>query len=861
MPCKFAVGDMQEACRTVRYSASPAATGQSRSLNGLLRVLIGLLLAGLLMQGSATAQESQQNQADEVQLSVVSFGVGGLAREGEWAGVQIQMQDTGSSSRDIVLRLEIPDEDGDLTQYDRVVTANPGVVQSFWIYCWLPPRSAGSEFTLKAFEAIDAGGATNAADIGFRAGRLLGTYQIFNPQIQPDRIGLIGVLGSYQVGLDQYGYTANSSPWMIFGHELQRTTSGLSIDNIPDRWQGLISLDTLVWSTATAASNDPSRLTPEKARAIREWVQRGGHLVVVMQSSGDPWFIGSHPLRSILPDIKNPVRREGVSLEPYRTLITESEIAQLPENVVVYNFEPSDNAKPTDAVPVLQGPERDTIVIRKILGSGMVTVIGLPLNHGRLRQLGLPEPEPLWHRILGLRGDVLRPDELTDQQKSDAANRSLMLFDEGVSNSISKTGTAVQGIFFGIVVFVLYWLFAGPLGYALLKRKKMNQHAWMGFVACIAGFTAIAWLGATALRPKQANISHFSLIEQVYGQETQRVRTWFSAMLPNYGESLVSLVDPEQSSGFGAQESTNLLIPWASPDATSVLGGSFPDNSGYRVQSRAPAAMVVPTRATVKSFYGEWSDQANWSMPYVVGDLGSDDAQLDLEGFVVSGQVAHNLPGALSDVRVFVISRVAPINRPGQRLGGRMIAQVSVYAPSFGDDGWGPGEAIEMRDITSLSGSDRRSRMGNYFESAVRYGVDRSGLASTRGELEDRLVAGMFISQLEPPRYEAPSSDPVGNRLAARRLLHGWDMGRWFTQPSLIITGVLDIGKNDASLDAIPLPVWIDGRRVESSGMTIVTWVYPFEAKPPVNSNDPPVDEPTENAADGTIQSGEEESE
>lgn len=858
-----ATGDMQEAWKTVRYSEPSATSIPKVALQPILTAFLGLiLLLGIFSRG-AVAQDMPQNQGDEVQLSVVSFGVGGLAREGEWTGVQIQMQDLGSSSRDIVLRLEIPDEDGDLTQYDRVVTANPGVLQSFWLYCWLPPRSTGSEYTLKAFEAIDAGGATGPAEIGFRAGRLLGTFQIYNPQIQTARIGLVGVLGSNQLGLDQYGYTVANNPWMIFGHELLRTSPGLSIDNLPDRWQGILSLDTLIWSTSTTASYDPARLTPEKARAIREWVTRGGHLVVVMQSSGDPWYLGSHPLRSLLPDIKQPLRREGVSLEPYRTLITESESIELPQNAVVYNFEPSDDASRTDAIPVLQGPDGDTVVIRRVLGSGMVTVIGLPLNHGRLRQLGLPEPEALWHRVLGVRGNVLRPDQISDQQKSDASNRSLLLFDEGVSDSISKTGTAVQGVFFGIIVFVLYWLVAGPLGYALLKQKKMNQHAWIGFVASIVVFTAIAWIGATALRPKQANITHLSLIEQVYGQDTQRVRSWFSAMLPSYGQSLVSLQSPDQSSGFGAQESTNLLIPWASPDATGVLGGSFPDNSGYRVQSRAPAAMVVPTRATVKSFFAEWGGESNWSMPYVVGDLGSSDAWLGLEGFVVSGQIAHNLPGALKDVRVFVISRIAPINRPGQELGGRMVSQVSVYAPSFGEAGWGPGQSIEMRDITSLSGTDSRSRLGNYFESAVRFGVDRSGLAgNSRGSLEDRLVAGLFLSQLEPPRFGASTSDPVGDRLASRRLLHGWDMGRWFTQPTMIITGVLDIEGNEAGQDGIPLPVWIDGERVKSSGKTIVTWVYPFEASPPVNSDfSLGTQEMPADVQSNTIQSGEDESE
>ncbi|MFG0245335.1 MAG: DUF4350 domain-containing protein [Phycisphaerales bacterium JB052] len=794
--------------------------------------LLGLVL--ILTHPLVALGQDDQGQGDEIQLNVANFGIGGLAREGEWAGVQVQMQDLGSSSRDVVLRLEIPDEDGDLTQYDRVVTANPGVVQSFWLYCWLPFRSAGSEFTLKAFEAIDQGGSDNPAEIGFRAGRMLGSFQIYNPQIQPGSVGLLGVLGTYQLGLEQYGYTISANPWMLFGHELQRTSSGLTIDNLPDRWQGLRSLDSIVWSTATTASHDPSRLTPEKARAIREWVQRGGHLVVVLQSSGDPWYLGSHPLRTILPAIETPKRLEGVNLEQYRTLITEDAEATMPANAVVYSFTPTSDAEQYEAIPVLKGRDGETVVTRRLLGSGMVTVVGLPLSHGQLRRVGAPDPEAFWHRVLGLRGDVKRLDQMNQQENGDVQRRSLLSFDEGISRAISKTGTAVQGVFFGVVVFVLYWVIAGPLGYAFLKHRKLTQHAWVAFVVSIAGFTTIAWLGATAMRPKRANISHLTFIEQVAGQDIQRTRSFFSAMLPSYGEATLSTIDPENGSGFGVQDSTNLLIPWGSPDTGSVLGGGFPDNSGYRVQARSPAALTVPTRATVKSFMSDWAGDSGWGMPYVVSDLGAiEEARLTVDGLVVSGQVAHNLPAPLKDVRVFVISREVPINRVGQEFGRRMIAQATVYAPSFGDLGWEPGKAIELRDITSLDSSGRRQLQQNYFETAVRYGVDNSGLTSNRGTLTDRLVAGRFISQFEPPRFGAATSDPVGDRLATRRVMHGWDLGRWFTQPAIIITGVIEVGKDNASDDAMPTPVWINGKRVPATGTTVVTWIYPLEPAPP----------------------------
>jgi len=775
-------------------------------------------------QGDAPSQS-------EVQLSVTSFGVGGLAREGDWAGIQVQLLDLGTSGRDIVLRLGIRDEDGDETQYERIVTANPGVLQSFWLYCWIPYRGSNLDYELKAFEATDTG-STEIGEFGFRPGRLLGSFPIYTPQIQESGVALMGIIGSHQLSLDQYGYTIASRPSMIFGHELIRTSPGLGVDNLPDRWQGLKDLDTLVWSSVGTSGTAPGRLTPEKARSIRTWVQRGGHLVIVLPASGDPWYNSAHPLEGMLPQIKPPKRLQGVDLNAYRSLLTESAEVELPENAVVYTFEPVKDQPMERAIPVLNGPDGQCVAIRRLIGSGMVTVIGLPLNNGQLRRVGLPDPEAFWHRILGLRGDILRPDQMNDQQKSDAGNRDTRLFDLGIGSAIAKTGRAVQGILFGVVVFVFYWILAGPGGYALLKARKKKQHAWVVFVGTTGVFTALAWIGATTMRPKSANISHLSLLDQVYGQDTQRVRSWMSVMLPSYGNAVVSVRATTEDGTPSIQESSNLLSPWSSPESATVFNKGFPDNSGYRVESKNPSAIRVPTRATVKTFLAEWSGPAHWSMPIPVGEPGSlEEPKLLLDGTVVTGQLVHDLPATLKNVRIFVISGENPILRSGQSLTQRMISRVSVFAPSAD---WAPGETIDLEPLTRIAGgSEQSNRSIDYFTAALKYGVDQSGIGKARGTLIDRLIAGRFISQLEPPRYGAKSNDPVGTKQAMRKALHGWDLGRWFTEPTLIIMGVVDVPKEDANLDGLPEPIWINDRQVPASGKTLVTWIYPFNANPP----------------------------
>lgn len=800
---------------------------QSRSVMtptlSIVFLIMGIFVSCALAQGDGNSQ-------GEVQLGVASFGVGGTAREGDWTGIHVQLQDLGSSGRDIVLRISIRDSDGDETQYDRVVTANPGMPQSFWLYCWLPYRAANLEYELKAYEAIDSGN-DDVGQFGFQVGKLLGTFPIYNPRIEASAVAIVGIVGTHKLSLDQYGFTTGGRLSMPFGHELIRTSSQLRVENLPDRWQGLLSLDTLVWSGASTAATTPGRLSPEKARAIRTWVERGGHLVIVLPTTGDPWYLGSHPLRSLLPEINMPRREEGVDLEQYRSLLTESATIPLPKNAVVHTFEPLADQASYLALPVLNGIDGQCVAIRRLVGSGMVTVVGLPLNHGQLRRVGLPEPESLWHRVLGLRGDILRPDQMDDQQKSDAGNRIGLVFDDNLGGAIAKSGRAVQGVFFGIVVFALYWIVAGPGGFALLRARKKKEHAWVAFVATTGIFTAIAWVGATSMRPKSTNISHLSMLEQVHGQDTQRVRSWMSAMLPSYGSAVVSLRDPERSNEFLVNDSTNLLSPWASPDSFGTLTQGFPDNSGYRVESKDPSAIRVPTRATVKSFLSEWSGQARWSMPAPIGEAGLlEEPKLTLDGTVVRGQLMHDLPGSLINMKVFVITGQKPILRVGESNKQRMMARASVYSTSIE---WEPGQILNLEEITLPKANEKQNRRQlDYFTKAVKFGVDQSAISTSQSKLVDRLIAARFLSQLEPPRYGV-ENDPVGHRLAVRRMLHGWDLGRWFTQPTLIIMGVVDVEADQANTDGMPTPMWINGKEVPASGKTIVTWIYPFEAKPP----------------------------
>lgn len=794
--------------------------------------LLSVLCVLMLSEHQASAQANPDSVgAGEVQLSILNLGAGGMIRAGDWAGIQVQMLDQGSQQREIILRVTIRDSDGDDAQFDRVVSANPGLPQGFWLYCWVPFQFGQASFEIHAFEAEERG--SGEGQLGYRAGRLLGSVSQYNPIFQDPWIAIAGIVGTRQLGIEHYAITVDNRTWRPLGHELIRVAPGLTTQTLPDRWQGLVSMDFLVWGSSSLREHDPSTLSPERARAIRNWVEQGGHLIIVMPPSDDPWFTGNHPLRNMLPDVQRPTRRDGVDYNSIRRLLTESSDVPLPNNGTLTSFIPAPEAENENAIPVLNTVDGECIAIRRLVGAGMVTVVGIDLGHGELRRLGLPEPEPFWHRVLGMRGDIQRPSEMSEQLLADVRSRTVLEFDTEVSGEIAKTGRAIQGVFFGFIVFVLYWVLAGPGGFALLRQQKKSQHAWVGFVILIAVFTALSWVGASLLRPKKVNISHLTMLEQVYGQSHSRARSWMSVMLPSYGTSDVSLVDPSESSIISTSSMTNLITPWQPSTSSASIVSGFPDNTGYRIESRAPDSIRVPTRATVKDFRVDWGGVSSWSMPHPIIDTESfQETKLTLDGTAVIGEIVHDLPGELTDVMLVVVSRQTPIRREGQKLGNTMISRVDTWSPQIPGGGWDPGEVISLEGYTKLSETNRNADKGDYFREAIASGFDPLSIQGPRGDVMDRLKVGRMISQLQPPRYGV-LTDAVGNRLAHRRQLHGWDLGMWFTQPCLIVMGVLEVDANKANEGGSPVPVFVDGERVPASGKTLVTWIYPFEPDPP----------------------------
>lgn len=792
------------------------------------------------MAAASVGPAGAQEITSEVVLNVARVGPGNVAREGSWTGLRVEVTDQGlEPQREIVLRVRVPDPDGDETDYDRVVTSNAGTAQAFWLYLPIPTIESGVDaIDVLAYEAEES---TDDTRFGFRAGRLLGRTQIplSSRAIVPRYVGIMGVVGSARLGVDGYGEKVSAGWWLPLGHETARIASGLDVSDMPDRWQGLSAMDVLFWGS-TRLEADPGLLSADKARAIRDWVQRGGHLVIVLPSVGQEWFSDvGNPLAEILPRVRQPQLHEGVDLETYRPLLTSSRQTPLPKNGTVRTFEPAPDAEPQDAIPILNNADGQCVVMRRLYGCGAVTLVGIDLNLSGLRANGLPEPEVFWHRVLGRRGVLVSEEEAAAKDlvryKSRLSNRSVVPLDIDLEDQIAMRGTAAMGVALGFVVFLLYWLAAGPVGFMLLDRAGLRRHAWVAFVGCVGVFTAVAWAAATAARPNVAKVRHITMLSGVYGQPVQRARSWMAMLVPFYGLARVSIEDAGDGPG------PNLLAPLTT--SAGLKMGGFPDNRSYRVETRRPDELIFPARSTVKEIQAEWAGASGWSLPEPVGQPGDLEAprlrlvgidEFDRNGMridhEVEGELVHRLPGPLEDVVVMVNTGQVSVVE-GVPLGSRLSANVLVYELA---DPWLPDTRLDLAQVTrraSGQGLSNRSAAFQYLEELL--SGERPGpagqLRADPRRLGSRLKALALFPQLEPPSF-GDDAVGVGDRLARREHTHGYDLGMWFTQPCVMVLGRVE--QSGAEARSV-VPVRLQGEALPCEGVTFVMWVYPLEPNPP----------------------------
>ncbi len=795
----------------------------------------------LLMVALALTTPAAWGQDEDVAVQLDTFGVGGRFRPGEFTAIRVGLTSNLPEATEIWVQWEVPNADGDIAEHGRSLALTPGKETKVWLYAMLPPDAQGtSVWSVRVFNFEDG---QRRAELG---GIRISPRNANATQVAI-RAGMIGVIGQASMRLNTLtaGY-ANTTARPPGSHEDVAVVLGLQPSEFPDRWEGLKGFETIAWGDAI--NNPPQDLTLDGAQALRDWIQRGGHLVITLPADGNPWSLGTtsamalHELQDLLPT-RTPRRDEGVKLQTLMPVLSKSDeippaIARLNPTFSFRVFEDLDqgNASADNFYePVIALPDGRVIAISRTFGLGRITVIGLDLSNRTLLSMGFPEGDAFWNRILGRRADTPSGAIMGQLQKAKRLPRGYIReLDVGtgllVQSQITMSRDAVRGLGLAFFLFVAYWILAGPGGFALLKRYGMAHHSWLAFTVAAGLFTALAWGGVGLLGQRNVSIKHLTILDVLARPEGdrgdndpqwQRAVSYLSLYLPKYGNMEVNIDSlPGQR---------DLLANWSPP---LINTQPFPNTDRYAVdEGRSPQSYRLPSRATATQLYANWFGSLparEW------GGVFQNDLKHPIEVVVfgdreqaLRGIISHNLPGTLRNVTMIWVQNNRP--RPRRIERGENTLPVVEYQ----DRGkmlnighiWRmsdlhPGEKLDL-GLLQADGSSLMTR--NIKQQYAEGYTDQT--RNQQPPKRDALEMLSLFQQLSPPEYFLQRSETnVEPSVAIRRVLgREMDLSPWFTRPCLIIIGHLD-------QSPFPIPFSVDGDtpRVDDGSLTVIRWIYPL---------------------------------
>jgi len=797
--------------------------------------------------------------AQEIDISVLQFGVGSSYRAGETTGMQLELTSRLPEPMQVWVQWGVPNADGDIAEYGRSLALTPGRATPVWLYAPLPPPpkqlNNSTIWTVRVFEERDGRRRSELA-----AARV--SPALANANLVPIESSMIAVIGSSSMGLDGYDVNAPmGQPRPIAANEATRIVRGITPNMLPDRWDGLKGFEAVVWYSGTSEGN-PRDLRADQATALKQYVQHGGHLIIDLPQVGDPWSLGmggQNELDEILPARsldKVPRRDESVKLSSMLPMLSKSR--PIPRDIEMSIRVFKDLNGTFDVIdnyyePLIALPDGRVVVIRRTYGHGHITVIGMELSR-QVTAMGVPQGDRFWNRILGRRIDTPTATEVMAMQEAKRLSRTEITVLAGsgtaVEQMISLTGEASRALLLALVLFGAYWLLAGPLGFAILKRQKLAQHSWVAFLVATALFTAIAWGSVSLLRAKDISVKHVTFLDYIARPDGERADdpqlaravSWLSVYLNKYGPVQMGLVPVENQ--------RNLLQSWPAPRRENQ---PFPNIDQYPVDvGRDPTQFSIAARSTTSQFYANYLGPLDrkWGGMIVADPDNPVTATITRDGREdrLTGVLRHELSGPLSNVIVIWIKNDRPSPRDYQRDGeSKYFDWISPGDIRLLNNGsawiiptWLPDSPLDLETqlfgATGQRGTPAES-LSLYLERRYKDEFD-SDMAITRIDSTlsvDRIrlffeMLSMY-SMLKPPEYLVQPQQTKEPVVVTRDLGRELDLGIWFTRPCVIIIGRLE---NSTS----PVPLRVEGTEHETSGVTYVRWIYPLPVEDEIAFSD-----------------------
>jgi hypothetical protein len=777
----------------------------------------------------------------QVTGKVETIGWDNTYRQSMWTPLRVRLAYTGSGSASFELRVSQRDAEGDVARYSTTIAldGNAGD-RTFWTY-FIPTPIAGGLPDGDMDRLRD----TLKVTVHDAAGREL--VQLPMPTALPKEVDAAAVSpnnrltrgGSLVVFVGNTSTLANSEfdPDMYDGVSENYVALRISSDAMPDSALGYDGVDAIVWLDGNPASLEAGG--SNRFAALREYVRRGGHLVIntpvadwqTLSSFGElmPVTINELAPRDDIDLLKQTALRNGfrppldaegrrtTPRNPWESLKGPFFYAKAtPKPGAMTEFagnQPAvldwDNDASTDA-------DQTPWLVRRPLGYGCVSWVAQDLGDGNLIRASNYGWLHIWDLMLGSKSRLDLYPQSSSKQRLWAAGAAKN-FGYSVLRGMDLSGRSAALFGVAAIFLVGYWLVAGPGAYFALKTYRKSHLNWFVFGA-LALLATLFTLGVVKLLlggPPQ--VRHYSIVRTGMTADTAMVLSRLGMYVPR--DARETITTPALDNSF-----TTTLTNYPSHPA-------YVDN---QLLVRTPKAYTVTLPAAQQS-----------APPSLEMDFRTTQKQLRLDYFGkqparVGGSVqaiprSNVLGGSLTlqagaDLRnVYLAYRTAR----GQ--------DVMMYLPA-----WKDGTTIEPAKLWEDGDTTTRTK------GRVLIGTDvnpSSGQEFARGFLDTdwaphynkRLGAGVLVNQ-QVADWSDPNPDSVPvlslfSRLApvdnvvldpSRRVeflrvgARDFDVGRAVLAGSLVIIG-------SADEQPLPAPLTVSGSTVAGAGRVIYQFVVPID--------------------------------
>ena len=796
-----------------------------RPIRYLPAAAVALLL--LFVAGPAWSQLT----AVRMDIKREFLGIGGAIQRGVWTPVRVDLFNASAENLEVTCRWLLTDEDGDqLIAQREKITLLPNRNQGVWLYA-VPPMNtrAGDSWV---FQAVSSDNELLAS----------AEVQLDDKALVSASVNLVGLSGSRHLGLQ---------PWQRWSttHEPIGIVRELNIETLPDRWYGMEGLSSLVWYPVDGGEPTSTQMSDSSKRALREWIYRGGHLVLMLPYAGQQWTSADSGLADLIEPLKAsdfkqksarpPISVFGILRNANPVPMLTFDLSNAPEYSVLAEAEvPQVSANP----PGGNQTKKEPLIVTRRFGFGQITLVGIDLSDPTvLQSLDDFRMHKVWTRIFSWRGsktgELLPVSEFENPQTANQYRemRKASGFSElgdWIAPRVARQRETGPAVGLAFILFVIYALAAALTFPNLLRGKGWERHSWMLFVGIVALFSVVAWGGAWVMRPSSSSAAHFTVLDIDGNSNLVRARSWQSVLIPKFTNAQVDV--PSKSDGFQLMDVVN-LVSSAGHELRPESPG-YPDRRTYAYNAAQPSEVGIPMRSTTKSlmldYLGQITAQQDglqkaWTLPNATLAVGNNG--------LPTGTITHAFPGPLRDVHIIYCPggpQTPGLPTQTQPPGRPLVYQ---YRNANNQSIWNPNQPLAMppssKDYTALwirpklnlPSGDRPWKTEGFLGQQI----DRRkfGESSSDSAVVYDTMLLSFFDALPPPIYENKHLNminfggAVSNAGYHRSLLRDLDMTKLVTGRRVIIIGHL----KDVSS---PVPMTIDGEAVNSEGWTVVRWIY-----------------------------------